>query len=101
MSSGYRRKNGVATAFFKRGDGANAKMAVIIRIEVIMSASAVSYHVTPAPGGHRFTVRQHVPVAPESDIAKRYRTIALRTTAHLAARQKTETQAFPKIVIER
>ena len=69
MSSGYRRKNGVATAFFKRGDGANAKIAVIIRIEVIMSASAVSYHVTPAPGGHRFTVRQHVPVAPESDIA--------------------------------
>lgn len=68
MSSGYRRKNGVATAFFKRGDGANAKMAVIIRIEVIMSASAVSYHVTPAPGGHRFTVRQHVPVAPGSEV---------------------------------
>ena len=38
---------------------------------------------------------------PDSDIAKRYRTIALRTTAHLAARQKSETQAFPKIVVER
>ena len=38
---------------------------------------------------------------PDSDIARRYRTIALRTTAHLAARQKSETQAFPKIVVER
>ncbi len=38
---------------------------------------------------------------PDSDIAQRYRTIALRTTAHLAARQKNATQAFPKIVVER
>ena len=32
-----------------------------------MSASAISYHVSPAPGGHRFSVQQHVPVAPGSE----------------------------------
>ncbi|MDO4642674.1 MAG: iron-sulfur cluster carrier protein ApbC [Cardiobacteriaceae bacterium] len=39
--------------------------------------------------------------APDSDIARRYRLIALKTTAQLAAKQKNFTQAFPKIVIER
>ena len=69
MSFGYRRKNGVATAFFKRGDNVNGKIAVIICIEVIMSASVVSYHVTPAAGGHRFAVVQRVPVVPNSELA--------------------------------
>ena len=32
-----------------------------------MSASAISYHVSPAPGGHRFSVQQRVPVAPGSE----------------------------------
>ena len=33
-----------------------------------MSASVISYHVSPAPGGHRFSVQQRVPVAPGSEV---------------------------------
>lgn len=38
---------------------------------------------------------------PHSELARLYQTIAVRTAAQLALRQKSFTQAFPKIVVER
>ena len=39
--------------------------------------------------------------APHSELARLYQTIAVRSAAQLAMRQKNYTQAFPKIVVER
>ncbi|MDO4776018.1 MAG: iron-sulfur cluster carrier protein ApbC [Cardiobacteriaceae bacterium] len=58
----------------------------------------------PLDPGIRAQADQGNPTAaadPHGELARLYQTIAARTAAQLASRQKSFTQAFPKIVVER